>query len=125
MKRRWVPVLALAVLAGCSKIHESRTFTVEPGNSHRLSITPPVSEQKLKVALTSDQPVNLWVILEKDIPSGKEDFDPGTLSSGVVASAKGTKDATLDATIPAKEKFRVYVDGVKNKATVTVKIDSQ
>src|SRR5688572_21399032 len=70
-----IAVVAVAV-AGCSKIHEKKDFTLEPGNSHNLKITAPLSEQKLTVALTSDQPVSIWVLLEKDVPGGKDDLDP-------------------------------------------------
>ena len=125
MKLRWLALIVLIPLAGCSKIHEQRSFTIDAGGSHSLQITAPLSEQKLAVVLTSDQPVNIWVILDKSIPEGKDDFDPETLKDGVVAKEKGKTEATLSATIPAKEKFRIYVDGVKKKASVTVKIDSQ
>jgi hypothetical protein len=125
MRARVIPVFALVVLAGCSKIHESKTFTVEPGDSYTLQVTAPLSEQKVQVVLTSDQPVNIWVLLEKDVPSGKDDFDPESIKSGILASEKAKTQATLSATIPAKEKYRVYVNGAAKKANVTVKIDSQ
>ena len=77
MKPRHIAVYAVILLAGCSKIHESRSFNLEQQGSNTLSITAPLSEQKVKVAVTSDQPVNVWVLLEKDLPSGKkDDFDP-------------------------------------------------
>jgi len=125
MKLRLIPVLAVCALAGCSKIHEQRSFTIESGGGYTLSITAPLSEQKVKVDVTSDEPVNVWVILEKDVPTGKDDFDPETLKSGVLGKEKATKQATLTVTVPAKEKFRVYFDGVTKKANVTAKIDSQ
>jgi len=66
MKLRLIPVLVVVVLAGCSKIHEQRTYTIPPQGSNTLSITAPVSEQKLGVVVSSDQPVNVWILLEKD-----------------------------------------------------------
>jgi len=125
MRLRLIPLFAIFALAGCSKIHEQRSFTVDPGGAHSLSITAPLSEQKVKVEVTSDEPVNVWVVLEKDIPAGKDEFDPESLKSGLVAKEKDTKQATRTATIPAKEKYRVYVNGPAKKANVTVKVDSQ
>ena len=127
MKLRPVPLLALLALAGCSKIHEQRSITIPPRGGNTLSITAPLSEQKVKVAVTSDQPVNVWILLEKDVPKGdKDDFDPDTMKEGVLAKEKNTKDATLTATIPGKEKYQVYVSNPGTKpASVTVKIDSQ
>ena len=128
MKLRHVAVYAVVLLAGCSKIHESRSFNVEPRGGNTLSISAPLSEQKVKVAVTSDQPVNVWVLLEKDLPTGnKEDFDPDKdMKSGVLAKEKNTKDVTLNATIPAKEKYQIYVNNTGTKtAAVMVKVDSQ
>ena len=125
MKTSRIAVVAIIVLAGCSKIHEKREFSIDPASYHSLEITAPLSEQKVKVTLTSDQPVNIYVLLDKDFPKGKEDFDPETLKTGLLGSQKSAKDATLDVTIPAKEKYRIVVSGANKKANVTVKIDSQ
>jgi hypothetical protein len=125
MSIRRLAVLAIIVVAGCSKIHEQRSFEVEPGSNHSLEITAPLSEQTVKVVATSDQPVNVWVLLDKNLGEMKEDFNPETLKEGILAKEKNTKECTLTATIPAKEKYRVFVNGASKKASVTVKIDSQ
>ena len=128
MKPRLVPVLAALAVAGCSKVHEQRSFSLQPRGGNTLSISAPLSEQKVNVAVTSDQPVDVWVLLEKDVPQGDKDyFDPDTaMKTGVLAKEKNTKEATLQATIPGKEKYQVYVSNPGTKpASVTVKIDSQ
>ena len=122
---RYLPLLALFALTGCSKIHQQFSFSLEPGESRELNVSAPLSEQKLKVAMTSDQPVNIYVILEKNFPGGKDNFDPETLKEGVLVKEKDKKEANLSVTIPAKEKFVVFVNGAKKKATVSMKIDSQ
>jgi hypothetical protein len=125
MKLRAMPLLAIFALAGCAKLHEQKSFTLDLGESRSIQISAPVSEQKVKVTLASDQPVNIWVVLEKDIPGGATDFDPTTLKSGVVASSKAAKDASLDATIPAKEAYRIFLNGAGKKANVNVTIDGK
>jgi len=128
MRLRLLPVLAVVALVGCSKIHEQRSFTLQPHGGYTLSVTAPVSEQKVSVAVTSNEPINVWILLEKEIPSGdKDDFDPDVnMKSGVLAKEKKAKDVVLQATIPAKEKFQVYLNNPGSKpANVTVKIDSQ
>ena len=125
MTTRLIPLLALCLFVGCSKIHEERSFTVEAGGSHSLQITAPLSEQKVKVVMTSTEPVNVYVLLDKHVPEGKDDFDADALKEGVLAKEKAKKEATLTATIPAKEKYRVYVNGAAKSANVTVKVDSQ
>jgi hypothetical protein len=79
------------------------------------------------VVVTADNPVSVWVLLDKDIPAGNRDeFDPDVFKVTPLASEKDTKEVTLNATIPAKEKYLVFVGNRGSKsATVTVKIDSQ
>jgi hypothetical protein len=124
MKARLIPLVAILAVAGCSKIHEEKSFTLEAGGSHSLDISAPLSEQKVKVALTSDEPVNIYVLLSKSV-EGKTDFDPDSMKEGVLAKEKNIKSATLTATVPAKEKYLIYVDGATKKANVSVKVDSQ
>lgn len=125
MKARLVPALALIALAGCAKLHLDKNYTLEVLSTQHLEVSPPTSEQKLKITMTSDEPVNVAVVLVKDIPPGVEDYDPALTATGPLAIEKNTKAASLTVTIPAKEKYRVYLSGAKKKATVNVKVDEQ
>ncbi|MSR51721.1 MAG: hypothetical protein EXS09_00330 [Gemmataceae bacterium] len=126
MRVRYVPLLALFALTGCSKIHQQFSFSIEPGDSYTLSVTAPLSEQKLKVNMTSDQPVSIYVILEKNFPTVKDGFDPETLKEGVLGKEKGKNSADLSVIVPAKQKYVVFVmNGAKKKASGSVKLDSQ
>ena len=126
MKVCRIALLGVIALAGCSKIHEKKEFSLDTGGYKTLEITAPLSEQKVKVTLTADQAVNIYVLLEKDMPKGKgDDFDPDMMKVTFIASQKNAKDASLDATIPAKEKYVIIVSGATKKTNVTVKIDSQ
>jgi hypothetical protein len=125
MKGRLIPVVVVAALAGCSKVHEQRSLTLEPGAVNHLEVSAPVSEQKVKVVMTADNPVSVFVMLVKDVPQGMTEVGPGTLPQGILAGEKNTKEATLSVTIPAKEKFRVYIGGVTKATNVSLKIDSE
>ena len=125
MTLRRLAFLAVILAAGCSKVHYQSSFLVDVGGSRSVEISAPMSQQTIKVVTTSDQPVNVWVLLDKNLPEIKDDFNPEKLTEGVVAKEKNTKDSTLTATIPAKEKFRIFVNGATKKANVSVKIDSQ
>ncbi|MBO0697381.1 MAG: hypothetical protein J2P46_03215 [Zavarzinella sp.] len=125
MRLRLIPLLAVCALAGCSKIHEQRSYSIEPGASQTLKITAPLSETRYKVAMTSDQPISIWVLLEKAVPGGKDEIEPETLKEGVLGKELNTKDATLTVVVPGKEAFRIQLAGANKTANVTVKIDSQ
>jgi hypothetical protein len=126
MKLRLISVLAVVVLAGCSKIHEQRSFTLDPQATNTLSVTAPISEQKVTVAVTSDQPISVYVLLEKDEPKvDKGELEPEKMKEGVLAKEVLTKSATLEVTIPAKQAFDIFIINRNNvKANVTVKVDS-
>jgi len=126
MKLRIIPVLVFTLLAGCSKIHEQRSFTLEPQATNTLSVTAPVSEQVVTVAVTSDQDISVYVLLEKNVPKvDKSDFEPEKMKEGVLAKEVLTKSATLEVKIPAKEAFEIFLVNRNNKAAnVTVKVDS-
>lgn len=128
MKPRHLSVFAILFLAGCSKIHEQRAFTLPSHGGNTLSISAPISEQKIVVSVTSDQTVSVWILLEKDVPTGdKSDFDPdATMKTGILAKEKFVTTATLQATVPAKQAFQIFVVNRNNvAANVTVKVDSQ
>ena len=126
MKARLLPALALVALAGCSKLHVDKQYTLESFDTKYVEVSAPTSEQKLKVMMTSDEPITLTVLLVKDIPAEKGgEFDPGRMTTGTLGQKKDVKEATLDVTVPAKEMYRVYLSGAKKTAKVSVKIDEQ
>lgn len=126
MNIRLMPAVVLMFLAGCSKVHEERQFTLEPAAAKMLEVTAPVSQQKVKITMTADNPVNIYLVLTKDVfVKLGEDFDPETMKTGILASEKKVTSATLTATIPAKEAYRIYCGGAAKQTSVTIKIDSQ
>lgn len=128
MKLRHLAIPAVLVLAGCSKIHEQRSFTLPPNGGNTLSISAPISEQKIVVAVTSDQTVSVWILLEKDVPAGdKSEFEPDTaMTTGILAKQKFITTASLQATVPAKQAFQIFIVNRNTvAANVTVNVDSQ
>ena len=126
MRARYLPVFAFVFVCGCSKVHEERSFTIDPLGGHSIEVSAPLSEQTVSVQVTADNPVSVWIILGKSVTGRLDDIDPSKLTSGIITSEKDVKEAKLVATIPAKEKYVVLVNGAKKTDTkVTVKIDSQ
>jgi hypothetical protein len=118
-------VLALSLLGavGCQRLNEERDLRVTAGDVKLVSIDGPRSEQKVKVEVTSSAPVDVYVVLCSE--PGAEDKllenrrpDP----SQVLASQQQVETASLDATVPAKNKFCIVFKGAKKAADVKLKV---
>lgn len=111
------------VLAGCSKLDHESNFELESLASRSIHISAPTYEQKIKLTYSSSEvPVGVWIILDKDIPGDKEEFDPETLKSGVIAKEKDKKEGVITATIPAKENYTIVVSRATKKTQVKIKL---
>ena len=119
-------VLALLIgLAGCaSKINYEQSFTLPPNEAKILIFDPPNKAQKIRVEVTSEEPVTVSIALAKDITQQMEDdMSTGYVPKQVLQSKQKVKDVVLEADIPAKQEFKVYISGPK-KTPVKVKVVS-
>ncbi|WP_020473097.1 hypothetical protein [Zavarzinella formosa] len=126
---RLLPVLCAVLLSGClkSKIHESRTWPLESGQSKEMQVEGPTGNQKINVKITSsDSNVDAYILLDDQLGAMTSEIDPDKLPpAAILDKSKGTKDATLSATIPAKKAYRIFVNNnASKKTTVIVKLDS-
>jgi hypothetical protein len=126
--RRWaVPAwLALTCSAGCAQrlsVEEERTITsVQPWI---LSIDGPEAEQRIRVHATADNAISVLVMLERDVTSDTdEDVTRQVRPIGALAHEVRKKDVTVEATIPPRQNFRVWVTTGSRRTPVRLKINS-
>ena len=126
MRRVLMPLFALVLITGCrgSKIHQETSFDVAPGDIHEVMVDPPKKQQSVRVIVTSDVAVTVYIVLEKDIPDKNSEKYDATKNKPLASETKTTQ-ATLIATIPAGEPYWILVTGAEKKAKVNLKIDSQ
>ena len=128
MFRRWPAAfcLTLALTAGCGqRLRYDEQKSVSLTEPWIVVISGPEAAQQIRVVVSSTQaPVNVAVILEKDVRNeAYEEMPRGTRPAPALAFDAGKRELTLEATIPAKQDFRVWV--VAERPTqVTLKINS-
>ena len=116
-------VVPLVLAAGCgTKLNME--YTAELPTEGKLYVVDALkSEQKIKVNVKAESPVDVFVYLDKD-----RDKVEGTLlgkaSPLVLAQQKGASEVSIEATIPANEKAIVHVVPGK-KGMVTTKITNR
>ena len=108
----FIAVFGLCIVsAGCSqKFRYEKTDTITMDEAKSYTIDGPKSDQKLKVEVTSDEPVMVIVHLEGDKADVKGKIEP-------------TKEGNCEVNIPAGKTFVIVVAGNK-KATFTLKVNS-
>jgi len=122
---RWIlspTLLVVFLLAGCSKVHDVKTITLKPGETNIFEVDAPKRDQKVRVVVTSAEPISVAIALTKDI-GGQEVTSVSDLKT-TLELKKGVKQETIEVTIPAKEKYTVIVSDALKSTDVTVKIDS-
>jgi hypothetical protein len=123
----WLACLALSLpgLGGCQKLDIQRSVTLAPGDVKNLQIDAPRSDQKVRVTLaSSDSAINAYLVLQKDHDAVDQALQAGNRPdpSAVLASQEKAKEATLEATVPAKSGFSIFFNGATKPTTVSVQV---
>jgi hypothetical protein len=127
MQWKWKCAGLLVVVltaTGCPKVlNQVSDFELKLGDEKKLTVEAITKEQKVKVALTADVPVNVYMFLEKDATAAESDINKKKLpSTKVLAMSEKTNDATLEATVPANNAVVVFITSAGKTANVKVKI---
>lgn len=126
--KRFVPFLfVLAVgLSGCAdKLKYDQSFSlVQSGESEKL-LSPPMqsSAQTIKVQVTANEPVDVYIFLNKDVAQPL-DLKAADRAAKATSSKVGVTTDTLSVSIPAKTEYSVLIalSSKTKKAEVTVKL---
>ena len=129
MPRRLVLVLGLCVLgvAGCQKVKIDKTIPLSAGSVESIIIDAPRGEQKIRVSVTSAEPVDVDVVLGTNkavvmdtLASGKR-----PAADKIVASKSKTKTDSFSATIPAGKEYAILLSGAAKTTEVTLSVKSE
>jgi hypothetical protein len=120
---KYLPVLLAVTLVGCQRIDYRRTIDVDAGDVQAIVIDPPRSEQKVTVTATSSScPVSVYLVLERDQSQARQTMMDYKAPTGALAGQEKTQDATLEATIPAKNGFAVLIGGATRSTQVNLHV---
>jgi hypothetical protein len=121
---------ALVLLAsGCQRsLSLEKTVKLLPGDVQAPAIVDaPRAEQKVRVSVTSAEPVDLDVVLEANRAAVTEGIQANRRPAAdkVLASKEQTKADTLSVTIPAGKEFAVLLSGAKKETEAKVTVKSE
>jgi hypothetical protein len=119
----WGLLALVTALAGCNKVADEKTVSIDGDEVKKLQIDPQKSDLKLTVTgQSADVPVNACVVLQEDEDASMLPLSQGKEPPKALASAVAKKDFTLEATLPANKAGTVLLSGGGKKAEVKVKI---
>jgi hypothetical protein len=125
-----VALLACLGLAGCgTAVDSEHSFTMKPADPHKIiEVGSPSKDQKVQVSVTSDQPVNAFVILNRDFDEKElETIGSEEAPKKALKFEKKTKDSKMEVDVPSGQKFKVFVwpaAGTRTDSNINVKIKS-
>jgi hypothetical protein len=119
----WTLLTGVLLTAGCQRLNEERTLSLMPGEFKSLSFSPPSYEQKLTVQVSSPgAPVSVWLGRESDTEAAQDKLQKEKSPDASLAGKEKAEDITLEATIPAKTGYALYIRAEQKKAEVKVKV---
>lgn len=107
---------SLLLTGGCQRVHQERTAQVEPGNVYVLTVDAPRSDQQVTVTAASPGvPINVYLVLEKDVEEARQALDRDKKPARPLAAQEKTESATLQATVPAQNGYAVVLTSAAGK----------
>ena len=128
MGRVSVCAVLIFLVAGCAdKLNTTSSFTLpDGGNTTKVFDLPAQSaEQTIRVEVTSDKPVDVFVMSAADAPN-LDGLPSKEWQAKSVTFKEGVTSDTLTAKVPAKQATKVVVtpSAKTQKANVTVKLSN-
>jgi hypothetical protein len=126
MRRLLLSLVGLCVLlsAGCQSLSYETTITIEKGSPYQeTEFKGPKSEQKVTATISSDEPVSLYLVLMDNKDEAVNALLQKRKPTKPLAAKEETKEATLEATIPAGKPFAILIRPVESKKDIEVKLD--
>jgi hypothetical protein len=129
MTRLALVLVFLVALGGCRRpvLNEDRQFELTRETPYYTFTVEPIKQaQTIKVKATADEPVTVMIGLKKDEEVLPKEAYSGKFTDKTLAKEVKTKDASLEAPIPANESAIVIVVREANKATkIRLKVTNQ
>ena len=126
-----IPCLIAAVLfaSGCQRsLSLEKTVKLAPGDVKAPAIVDaPRGDQKVRISVTSAEPLNVDVVLEVNRPAVMEALQASKRPAAdkLLASKEQAKDETLSVTIPAGKEYAVILSGAKKETEAKLTVKSE
>jgi hypothetical protein len=111
-----------AFLCGCQRLNHEQTIALDEGEIRSVEIDAPTRDQTVTVRVTAGSPVDVFIVLEREEEATKEALSLQKPPNTQLAGKLKVQDATLEAAIPAKNRFAVLLSGARTKTDVKLRI---
>lgn len=119
----WALAGLLVVLAGCQKLNYEKEVILDRVTPFlEYTFEGPQGEMKINVKATSDQLVTVSVVLDEDKESSLLTVEGGKKPAKALAGEENKKEIDIEATIPSKKSFVVFVAQGKGTRSAKVKL---
>ena len=130
MRRLLLPVMGLSILltAGCQGTNyfpEKKLIIEKDAPYYETEFRGPKSDQKVTVRAGSDSPFSVYLTLMDDKHEAIVALRSGKKPRKTLAGEETTKDATIEATVPAGRAFVVLLKAAEKGKEIEVKLDVQ
>ena len=121
--RRALLAVLLLAFPSCQRLNYETAVDLSEGEVQSILVEAPKKEQKVSVTASSaGSPIDVYVVLDKDKEAGKQALLDRKKPASSLASKVKTREATLEATIPANTGFAILLGGASKSNHVTVKV---
>jgi uncharacterized protein YgbK (DUF1537 family) len=117
-----VLVCVLLMTVGCQRKLVDKTLEIGVGEVHSFTVDAPQRAQQVIVEATADEPVSVYLVLEKDHNAAKDAVQSGKAPADSLGKEEKKKEVKFEATVPAKNEYVVLVGGATKKTNVKVKV---
>ncbi len=122
--RGTIVLVLAAVLPGCPRYSTELSRTLDASDVWWINVDAPSYGQVVKVAVTSPVPVSVYVVLESESEGVRQKLQAQEVpdSKSVLASAVKLQDGVVEAKVPKKHAYGVFIAGAAKSSDVKVKI---
>ena len=119
----WFVLIVAALAGGCqSRLKFDQTSSIEMGEVKYFEVDSPKYEQKVSVDITSEHEISVYIVGANEKDAVYNDLNSSKEPKNVLAAKEQFKSGSVEATVPAREKFYVFLAKAKKKGNVTIKL---
>jgi hypothetical protein len=119
-----IAVVLMVGITGCPRFSTKLSYSLAMGDIRRINIDAPASEQNVKVEVSSPTAtVSIYIVLEENAQQVEDSLalQKAPDRSLILASAEVREKGTVEAKVPKKKAYCVFVVGTKpSEVDVTI-----
>ncbi|MGH7170181.1 MAG: hypothetical protein ACRELG_07900 [Gemmataceae bacterium] len=110
------------LLSGCQRLNDERTVTVPSFSLQEIEYSEPRYEQKVTIQISSPGvPVTVYLVRKADSEAAQKRINQNEAPENALAGKEKVEETTLEATVPGKTAYVLFIRADKKEAKVHIK----